>query len=411
MAAAPAPTLTNRQVAFSVLKWIQKQETAAALDPALQCLSRRFDLQPTDPECRDLCDVGLDLDAAVRSVAAKSAEAVAFREKRLKSFIVVLKQKGYFNGVEEGTPAYFERYEKAKEKFMARGNPYDGLTAEQLKTHGNQKMAGGQYREAVGYYTKAIEMDGQAAIYYANRAAAHTHLKDYKRAVEDCEAALRIDPTYSKAYSRLATALFYDGNYRQAVEHYAKAVELDPQNEGFQADLRAAEEKIREVEASAVPTPAFDFAGVANMLNNPEFMAMAQNVMQQPQFAEMINKVASNLGPGFTGDSMPDLTQMFANLAAQQSADGSVPDVVHTPFGDIRREQLEDLQNLPELQSNPKFRRIMTEVRRSGPTAMLRYMHDPEILATMTKLASSLFAGAQPTPSTPEAIPPAPALA
>lgn len=54
-----------------------------------------------------------------------------------------------------------------------------------------------------------------------------------------------------------------DGNYRQAVEHYAKAVELDPQNEGFQADLRAAEEKIREVEASAVPTPAFDFAGVA----------------------------------------------------------------------------------------------------------------------------------------------------
>lgn len=50
---------------------------------------------------------------------------------------------------------------------------------EQLKTHGNQKMAGGQYREAVGYYTKAIEMDGQAAIYYANRAAAHTHLKDY----------------------------------------------------------------------------------------------------------------------------------------------------------------------------------------------------------------------------------------
>lgn len=73
--------------------------------PALQCLSRRFDLQPTDPECRDLCDVGLDLDAAVRSVAAKSAEAVAFREKRLKSFIVVLKQKGYFNGVEEGQAA------------------------------------------------------------------------------------------------------------------------------------------------------------------------------------------------------------------------------------------------------------------------------------------------------------------
>ena len=32
--------------------------------------------------------------------------------------------------------AYFERYEKAKQKFNARNNPYEGLTADQLKTHG-----------------------------------------------------------------------------------------------------------------------------------------------------------------------------------------------------------------------------------------------------------------------------------
>ena len=65
-----------------------------------------------------------------------------------------------------------------------------------------------------------------------NRAAAHTHLKDYKKAIADCESSLRIDANYSKAYSRLGTALFYEGSYQKAVEKYAKAVELDPTNEG-----------------------------------------------------------------------------------------------------------------------------------------------------------------------------------
>ena len=67
--------------------------------------------------------------------------------------------------------AWAERYEKAKQKFNARNNPYEGLSADQLKTHGNQKMVSGQYQEAVNYYGKAIEIDGTSSIYYANRAA------------------------------------------------------------------------------------------------------------------------------------------------------------------------------------------------------------------------------------------------
>jgi len=30
--------------------------------------------------------------------------------------------------------------------------------------------------------------------------------------------------------------------------------------------------------------------------------------------------------------------------------------VINTPFGNIKREQLENLQQLPEIQGNPKFR-------------------------------------------------------
>lgn len=386
--------LTQQQVAFAVMKWLKQQGTEDALGTAVGCLSRRFDVQFDDAECQNYCDVGLDIDGAVKAIASKNASAAAAQEKRLKDFIVILKQKGYFKGVEEGTPAYFERYEMAKQKFNARNNPYEGLTADQLKTHGNQKMLNGQYQEAVDCYTKAIEMDSSSAIYFANRSAAYTHLKEYKKAIADCETSLSIDPNYSKAFSRLGTALFYDGNYPLAVEKYARALELDPHNESYQADLKAAEVKLQEVEASALPlTNGFDFSSMATMLQNPEFMQMAQTVMQKPEFAEMVNKVASNLG-GLPEGTMPDFSQMFANLAVQQPADGSIPETINTPFGDIKREQLEGLQNMPEIKNNPKFRTIMEDVKLAGPMVMMKYMKDPEVLSTMTKLASSLFAGA-----------------
>ena len=93
------------------------------------------------------------------------------KEQKLQEFIGILKQKGCFQGVEEDSAAWAERYEKAKQNFNARNNPYEGLSADQLKTHGNQKMVSGQYQEAVNYYGKAIEIDGTSSIYYANRAA------------------------------------------------------------------------------------------------------------------------------------------------------------------------------------------------------------------------------------------------
>lgn len=68
---------------------------------------------------------------------------------------------------------------------------------------------------------------------------------------------------YSKAYSRLGTALFYEGSYERAVENYARALELDPTNAAYEADLRAAQEKVREVELSATATTGFDFSSMS----------------------------------------------------------------------------------------------------------------------------------------------------
>eukprot|EP00906_Rhabdomonas_costata_P027716 RCo039332 len=424
--------LAKRRVAFAVLAWLKKQSSDEGLDVAMQCLCEHFRIDYEDAQQRAELDLGVNLETmlsevasrkqlastSARTSAAAPADTGADEDpsgEKLNEFIAILKQKGYFQGVEEGTPAYQERYEKAKQKFTQRNNPYEGLTADQLKTAGNQKMVSGSYREAVGYYTKAIELDTQNAIYYANRAAAYTHLKEYKKAIIDCERSIALDEKYSKAYSRLGTALFYEGSYAKSVENYAKAVELDPENEGYKADLKAAEEKLKEVEASggggAGPLGGnpFDFSNIANVLSNPQFMEMAQNMMKQPQFAQMVSNMASTFGgpggAGFPGmpppGQIPDFSQMFGNLAAQQPADGSIPDAVNTPFGQIRREQLEAMQNNPELKENPKIQAIMDDVKANGPLAMMKYMNDPEVMGVMSKLAGQLFGGSAPRDPTP----------
>ncbi|XP_023183063.1 small glutamine-rich tetratricopeptide repeat-containing protein beta-like isoform X2 [Xiphophorus maculatus] len=82
-------------------------------------------------------------------------------------------------------------------------SPEDIERAEQLKNEGNNHMKEENYRCAVECYTKAIDLDLRNAVYYCNRAAAHSKLGNYTEATGDCERAIGIDPTYSKAYGRM----------------------------------------------------------------------------------------------------------------------------------------------------------------------------------------------------------------
>eukprot|EP01012_Entosiphon_sulcatum_P029009 TRINITY_DN3523_c0_g1_i2.p1 TRINITY_DN3523_c0_g1~~TRINITY_DN3523_c0_g1_i2.p1 ORF type:complete len:266 (-),score=53.28 TRINITY_DN3523_c0_g1_i2:31-828(-) len=261
-------------------------------------------------------------------------------------------------------------------------------------------MTAGQYREATNYYTKAIELEPTNHIFFANRAAAYTHLKEYKKAIDDCERSVALDANYSKAYSRLGTALFYEGSYARAVENYQRAVDLDPDNEGYKADLKAAEEKLKDIESGAASMGnPFDFGNMANILQNPEFMNMATSVMKNPEFAGIVNQIASNLSQGGApGSTFPDFTQMVQGLGPIPEGSGTetLPNTVPTPFGNIQRDQLEQLQQMPEIKDNPKFQAIMEDVKANGPMAMLKYMGDPEVMNTMTKLAGNLFAAMRP---------------
>ncbi|TNM88076.1 hypothetical protein fugu_006297 [Takifugu bimaculatus] len=75
--------------------------------------------------------------------------------------------------------------------------------AETLKNKGNDQMKMENFSAAVEFYSKAITVNPHNAVYFCNRAAAHSKLGNYAGAVQDCEQAISIDPNYSKAYGRM----------------------------------------------------------------------------------------------------------------------------------------------------------------------------------------------------------------
>lgn len=60
-------------------------------------------------------------------------------------------------------------------------------------------MTANKFSQAIDLYTQAIEINGENAVYWANRALAHTKLEEYGSAIQDASKAVEIDPKYSKA--------------------------------------------------------------------------------------------------------------------------------------------------------------------------------------------------------------------
>eukprot|EP01079_Euglenida_sp_SAG-EU17-18_P004740 gene4740-865_t len=218
-------------------------------------------------------------------------------------FLDILKQRGYLNGLTEGTAEYEERISRAKEKFQARYAAEGGQTPEQLKEKGNEKMKAGSHREAADLYTKAVELDPKNPVYYGNRAAAWTHLKEFNKAIADCDKALALDPRYAKALSRKGTAQFWLERYQDAIESYKRALEISPDDQGYQRDLQNAEDHLKK--QSQLPPvgggfpgmpggfpgmpPGMDFGAIQGMMQNPQFQEMATNMMKQPAMQDMMS--------------------------------------------------------------------------------------------------------------------------
>ncbi|GAA6003735.1 hypothetical protein JCM10207_003570 [Rhodosporidiobolus poonsookiae] len=255
-------------------------------------------------------------------------------------------------GVTKSLPAILDDVasQEPAEPAVKETSAEDKQAAEAAKSRGNQLMAKKDYPGAIAAYGEAIEKDGSNAVYWSNRAAAYSQIQEHQSAVSDAREAIKIDPTFSKAYSRLGHALFSSGEYEDAVEAYEKGLELDPTNAVMKSSLATARSRLPastaqgSTDSSSVSrgnTPAGGagagaggmpgfpgmgggMPGLAEMMNNPAIMNMAQQmmqnggmerIMQNPMMQQMMN----SMGGG--GGGMPDIGALMNDPEMRRMAE------------------------------------------------------------------------------------------
>ncbi|KDP26984.1 hypothetical protein JCGZ_22100 [Jatropha curcas] len=128
--------------------------------------------------------------------------------------------------------------------------------AEEIKVLANEAFKAHKYSQAIDLYSQAIELNSENAVYWANRAFAHTKLEEYGSAIQDSSKAIEIDPKYSKGYYRRGAAYLAMGKFKEALKDFQQVKKLCPNDPDAAKKLKECEKavmKLKFEEAIAVP--------------------------------------------------------------------------------------------------------------------------------------------------------------
>lgn len=117
---------------------------------------------------------------------------------------------------------------------------------DELKNKGNELFKAKKYKEAISYYTKAIETKDDVAALYSNRALCYLNLGLYFHAKEDCDKAIEADPTFVKAYYRRALAQKELSRYNKALEDFEKVLSLDSNSSQSKREAELIQKLLRD---------------------------------------------------------------------------------------------------------------------------------------------------------------------
>ncbi|EDW66578.2 LOW QUALITY PROTEIN: uncharacterized protein Dvir_GJ23542 [Drosophila virilis] len=102
--------------------------------------------------------------------------------------------------------------------------------AELQRSQGNEAFRNGNYEKAILHYNKAIERVKNSAITYNNRALCYIRLRNYKRAIDDCQYVLdKLQETNLRAWLYKATAYKHQNDAENFEDSVAQARRHNPQ--------------------------------------------------------------------------------------------------------------------------------------------------------------------------------------
>eukprot|EP00246_Nothoceros_aenigmaticus_P000688 TRINITY_DN10928_c0_g2_i1.p1 TRINITY_DN10928_c0_g2~~TRINITY_DN10928_c0_g2_i1.p1 ORF type:complete len:483 (+),score=75.78 TRINITY_DN10928_c0_g2_i1:96-1544(+) len=119
--------------------------------------------------------------------------------------------------------------------------------AESLKLEANAAFSSRKYQKAIELYSEAIDLNGRNAVYWANRAFAHTKAEEYGSAISDATMSIEIDPKYIKAYYRRGAAHLAMNKFELALKDFKQVCTLVPKNPDAQKKLRECDKHVKKI--------------------------------------------------------------------------------------------------------------------------------------------------------------------
>ncbi|KAK7791724.1 hypothetical protein R5R35_009373 [Gryllus longicercus] len=111
--------------------------------------------------------------------------------------------------------------------------------AEKYKEDANQCFNNQDFNQAIELYAKAIELNPNVAVYYANRSFAYLKTECFGYALTDADKSIEIDKSYVKGYYRRAAAHMSLGKFKMALKDYETVTKARPNDK--QAKMKYTE--------------------------------------------------------------------------------------------------------------------------------------------------------------------------
>ncbi|KAL3651317.1 Serine/threonine-protein phosphatase 5 [Castilleja foliolosa] len=151
---------------------------------------------------------------------------------------------------------------------MSTENSVHTSRAEELKTLANEAFKAHKFSQAVDLYTQAIELNEGNAVYWANRAFAHTKLEEYGSAIQDATKAIEVDPKYSKGYYRRGAAYLGMGKFKEALKDFQQVKRICPNDPDATKKLKECEKAVMKIKfEEAISVPESERRSVADSID------------------------------------------------------------------------------------------------------------------------------------------------
>ncbi|KAJ7955466.1 Ankyrin repeat domain-containing protein 2 [Quillaja saponaria] len=157
-------------------------------------------------------------------------------------------------------------------------------------------------------------------------------------------------------------------------------------------------EQRRDSTAAATELPAhpFDFSAMTGLLNDPSIKELAEQIAKDPSFSQMAEQLQKTFQgatveediPHFDNQQYyhtmqqvmqnPQFMTMAERLGNSLMQDPSMSSMLESFTNPSNKEQLEE--RMARIKEDPSLKHILNEIETGGPTAMMRYWNDKEVL-------------------------------